>query len=410
MIDTSKQFTTNNLQFYRISDNAFNESNSELLQAVHKLKVATKNGTRITCSIGFKFTLLPNLDNLTLEQEHLTITDCEFNGIAVKPLANYNFAQDVNDQTILKLLLKHYQNWLQKGKRAIKAAVLNDDLDYLIYCANFNSVRYIYPSKKYLNIFTIKSFINYVARHFNSFANTIYRDHLDDVLFVATALNKVKSKNDTYDLLILALLNNPNLKECLHGKNVLRVLLEYILRDNIRTDKNSSLCYQAFYQKIIANSNLLLNDPAKLFNKVERSNRDYKDIIMTLMSCELLTKRNQLIYNFSDIAAIVELYNSRKLHYQNVNLLKEFHFKLLDQKDLILLLKLIGDDAYLVDSHAIDDLPADFIKSLNLDFNHQEKLIKGEKHNLLSLKKKYRNDKSQVEIKQQLKMLDLLQK
>lgn len=410
MIDTSKQFTTNNLQFYRISDNAFNESNSELLQAVHKLKVATKNGTRITCSIGFKFTLLPNLDNLTLEQEHLTITDCEFNGIAVKPLANYNFAQDVNDQTILKLLLKHYQNWLQKGKRAIKAAVLNDDLDYLIYCANFNSVRYIYPSKKYLNIFTVKSFINYVARHFNSFANTIYRDHLDDVLFVATALSKVKSKNDTYDLLILALLDNPHLKECLHGKNVLRVLLEYILRYNIRSNKNNSLCYQAFYQKIIANSNLLLNDPAKLFNKVERSNRDYKDIIMTLMSCELLTKRNQLIYNFSDIAAIVELYNSRKLHYQNVNLLKEFHFKLLDQKDLILLLKLIGDDAYLVDSHAIDDLPADFIKSLNLDFNHQEKLIKGAKHNLLSLKKKYRNDKSQVEIKQQLKMLDLLQK
>lgn len=410
MIDTSKQFTTNNLQFYRISDNAFNESNSELLQAVHKLKVATKNGTRITCSIGFKFTLLPNLDNLTLEQEHLTITDCEFNGIAVKPLANYNFAQDVNDQTILKLLLKHYQNWLQKGKRAIKAAVLNDDLDYLIYCANFNSVRYIYPSKKYLNIFTIKSFINYVARHFNSFANTIYRDHLDDVLFVATALNKVKSKNDTYDLLILALLNNPNLKECLHGKNVLRVLLEYILRDNIRTDKNSSLCYQTFYQKIIANSSLLLNAPAKLFNKVERSNRDYKEIIMTLMSCELLTKRSQLTYNFSDIAAIVDLYNSRKTHHQNVNLLKEFHFKLIDQQDLNLLLKLIGDDAYLVDSHAIDDLPADFIKSLNLDFNHREKLIKGATHDLLSLKKKYRNYNSQIKIKQQLKILDLLQK
>lgn len=410
MIDTSKQFTTNNLQFYRISDNAFNESNSELLQAVHKLKVATKNGTRITCSIGFKFTLLPNLDNLTLEQEHLTITDCEFNGIAVKPLANYNFAQDVNDQTILKLLLKHYQNWLQKGKRAIKAAVLNDDLDYLIYCANFNSVRYIYPSKKYLNIFTIKSFINYVARHFNSFANTIYRDHLDDVLFVATALNKVKSKNDTYDLLILALLNNPNLKECLHGKNVLRVLLEYILRDNIRTDKNSSLCYQTFYQKIIANSSLLLNAPAKLFNKVERSNRDYKEIIMTLMSCELLTKRSQLTYNFSDIAAIVDLYNSRKTHHQNVNLLKEFHFKLIDQQDLNLLLKLIGDDAYLVDSHAIDDLPADFIKSLNLDFNHREELIKGATHDLLSLKKKYRNYNSQIKIKQQLKILDLLQK
>lgn len=410
MIDTSKQSTTNNLQFYRISDNAFNESNSELLQAVHKLKVATKNGTRITCSIGFKFTLLPNLDNLTLQQKYLTITDCEFNGIAVKPLANYNFAQDVNDQTILKLLLKYYQTWLEEGKKAIDTAALNDDLDYLIYCANFNSVRYIYPSKKYLNIFTVKSFINYVARHFNIFANTIYRDHLDDVLFVATALNKVKSKNDTYDLLILALLDNPHLKECLHGKNVLRVLLEYILRDNIRSDKNSSLCYQAFYQKIIANSSLLLDKPAKLFNKVERSNRDYKEIIMTLMSCELLTKRSQLTYNFSDIAAIVDLYYSRKAHHQNVNLLKEFHFKLLDQKDLILLLKLIGDDAYLVDSHAIDDLPANFIKSLSLDFNHQEKLIKSEKHNLLSLKKKYRNDKSQIKIKQQLKMLDLLQK
>lgn len=410
MIDTNKQSTTNGLQFYHISDDTFAENNLQLLHTVRKLKVATKNGTRITCTIGFKFTLLPNLDNLTLEQKHLTITDCEFNGIAVKPLANYNFAQGVNDQTILKLLLKQYRDWLEKGKRAIKVAVHNNDLDYLIYCANFNSVRYIYPSKKYLNIFTVKSFINYVARHFNIFANTIYRDHLDDVLFVATALSKVKSKNDTYDLLILALLDNPHLKECLHGKNVLRVLLEYILHYNIRCNKNNSLCYQAFYQKIIANSNLLLNDPAKLFNKVERSNRDYKDIIMTLMSCELLTKRNQLIYNFSDIAAIVELYNSRKLHYQNVNLLKEFHFKLLDQKDLILLLKLIGDDAYLVDSHAIDDLPADFIKSLNLDFNHQEKLIKGAKHNLLSLKKKYRNDKSQVEIKQQLKMLDLLQK
>lgn len=410
MIDTSKQSATNNLQFYRISDNAFNESNSELLQAVQKLKVATKNGTRITCSIGLKFTLLPNLDNLTLQQKYLAITACEFNGIAVKPLANYDFAQDVNDQTILKLLLQQYQDWLQKGKKAIETAALNDDLDYLIYCANFNSVRYIYPSKKYLNIFTIKSFINYVARHFNTFANTIYRNHLDDVLFVATALNKVKSKNDTYDLLILALLDNPNLKECLRGKNVLRVLLEYILRDNIRSDKNSSLCYQAFYQKIIANSNLLLNNPAKLFNKVERSNRDYKEIIMTLMSCELLTKRNQLIYNFSDIAAIVDLYSSRKTHHQNVDLLKEFHFKLIDQQDLNLLLKLIGDDAYLVDSHAIDDLPADFIKSLNLDFNNHEKLIKDAKHNLLSLKKKYRNDKSQVKIKQQLKILDLLQK
>lgn len=410
MIDTSKQSTTNSLQFYRISDNAFAENNLQLLQAVHKLKVATKNGTRITCSIGFKFTLLPNLDNLTLQQKHLAITDCEFNGIAVKPLTNYNFAQNVNDQTILKLLLQQYQDWLQKGKKAIETAALNDDLDYLIYCANFNSVRYIYPSKKYLNIFTIKSFINYVASHFNTFANTIYRDHLDDVLFVATALNKVKSKNDTYDLLILALLDNPHLKECLHGKNVLRVLLEYILRDNIRTDKNSSLCYQAFYQKIIANSSLLLNAPAKLFNKVERSNRDYKEIIMTLMSCELLTKRSQLTYNFSDIAAIVDLYNSRKTHHQNVNLLKEFHFKLLGQKDLNLLLKLIGNDAYLVDSHAIDDLPADFIKSLNLDFNHQEKLIKNAKRNLLSLKKKYRNDKSQIKIKQQLKMLDLLQK
>lgn len=410
MIDTSKQSTTNNLQFYRISDNAFNESNSELLQAVHKLKVATKNGTRITCSIGFKFTLLPNLDNLTLQQKHLTITACEFNGIAVKPLTNYNFAQDVNDQTILKLLLKQYQDWLQKGKKAIETAVLNNDLDYLIYCANFNSVRYIYPSKKYLNIFTIKSFINYVARHFNTFANTIYRNHLDDVLFVATALNKVKSKNDTYDLLILALLDNPHLKECLHGKNVLRVLLEYILRDNIRSDKNSSLCYQAFYQKIIANSSLLLNAPAKLFNKVERSNRDYKEIIMTLMSCELLTKRSQLTYNFSDIAAIVDLYNSRKVHHQNVNLLKEFHFKLIDQKDLNLLLKLIGDDAYLVDSHAIDDLPANFIKSLNLDFNHRKELIKGATHDLLSLKKKYRNYNSQIKIKQQLKILELLKK
>lgn len=410
MIDTSKQFATNGLQFYHFSDDTFAENNLQLLQAVQKLKVATKNGIRITCTIGFKFTLLPNLDNLTLQQKHLTITDCEFNGIAVKPLANYNFAQDVNNQTILKLLLKQYQDWLQKGKKAIETAVLNNDLDYLIYCANFNSVRYIYPSKRYLNIFTIKSFINYVARHFNAFANTIYRDHLDDVLFVATALNKVKSKNDTYDLLILALLDNPHLKECLHGKNVLRVLLEYILRDNIRTDKNSSLCYQAFYQKIIANSSLLLNAPAKLFNKVERSNRDYKEIIMTLMSCELLTKRSQLTYNFSDIAAIVDLYNSRKTHHQNVNLLKEFHFKLLGQKDLNLLLKLIGNDAYLVDSHAIDDLPADFIKSLNLDFNHQEKLIKNAKRNLLSLKKKYRNDKSQIKIKQQLKMLDLLQK
>ena len=410
MIDTNKQSTTNGLQFYHISDDAFAENNLQLLQAVHKLKVATEDGVRITCTIGFKFTLLPNLDKLTLQQKHLTITDCEFNGIAVKPLANYNFAQNVNDQTILKLLLQQYQDWLQKGKRAIKAAVHNNDLDYLIYCANFNSVRYIYPSKKYLNIFTIKSFINYVARHFNTFANTIYRDHLDDVLFVATALNKIKSKNDTYDLLILALLDNPNLKECLRGKNVLRVLLEYILRDNIRSNKNSSLCYQAFYQKIIANSNLLLNNPAKLFNKVERSNRDYKEIIMTLMSCELLTKRSQLTYNFSDIAAIVDLYNSRKTHHQNVNLLKEFHFKLLGQKDLNLLLKLIGNDAYLVDSHAIDDLPADFIKSLNLDFNHQEKLIKNAKRNLLSLKKKYRNDKSQIMIKQQLKMLDLLQK
>lgn len=410
MINTNQQPATNSLQFYRISDNAFAENNLQLLQAVHKLKVATKNGTKITCSIGFKFTLLPNLDNLTLQQEHLTITACEFNGIAVEPLANYNFAQDVNDQTILKLLLKQYQDWLQKGKKAIETAALNDDLDYLIYCVNFNSVRYIYPSKRYLNIFTIKSFINYVARHFNAFANTIYRNHLDDVLFVATALNKVKSKNDTYDLLILALLDNPHLKECLHGKNVLRVLLEYILRDNIRSDKNSSLCYQAFYQKIIANSSLLLNAPTKLFNKVERSNRDYKEVIMTLMSCELLTKRNQLTYNFSDIAAIVDLYNSRKTHHQNVNLLKEFHFKLIDQKDLNLLLKLIGDDAYLVDSHARDDLPTDFIKSLNLDFNQQEKLIKDAKRNLLSLKKKYRNDKSQIKIKQQLKMLDLLQK
>lgn len=410
MINTNQQSATNSLQFYRISDNAFDESNSELLQAVRKLKVVTKNGTRVTCALGFKFNLLPNLDNLTLQQEHLKITDCDFNGIAVKPLATYSFTKDVNDQAILKLLLKQYQNWLQKGKKVIKTAALNDDLDYLIYCANFNSVRYIYPSKKYLNIFTIKSFINYVTRHFNTFANTIYRDHLDDVLFVATALNKVKSKNDTYDLLILALLDNPNLKECLRGKNVLRVLLEYILRYNIRADKNSSLCYQVLYQKIIANSSLLVNAPAKLFNKVERSNRDYKEIIMTLMSCELLTKRSQLIYNFSDIAAIVDLYSSRKMHYQNVDLLKEFHFKLIDQQDLNLLLKLIGDDAYLVDSHAIDDLPADFIKSLNLDFNHREELIRDAKHNLLSLKKKYRNYNSQIKIKQQLKILDLLQK
>lgn len=71
---------------------------------------------------------------------------------------------------------------------------------------------------------------------------------------------------------------------------------------------------------------------------------------------------------------------------------------------------MIGDDAYLVDSHAIDDLPADFIKSLNLDFNHREELIKGATHDLLSLKKKYRNYNSQIKIKQQLKILDLLQK
>lgn len=410
MIDTNQQPATNGLQFYHISDNAFDENNLQLLQTVQKLKVATKDGTQITCTIGFKFILLPNLDNLTLKQEQLAITDCEFNGIAVKPLTTYNFPKDVNDQMILKSLLKDYQAWLEEGKRVIKTAVHNDDLDYLIYCANFNSVRYIYPSEKYLNIFTIKSFINYVARHFNAFANTIYRDHLDDVLFVATALNKIKSKNDTYDLLILALLDNPNLKECLRGKNVLRVLLEYILRDNITNNKNNSLCYQTLYQRIIANSGLLLDNPTKLFNKVERSNRDYKEIIMTLMSCELLTKRNQLTYNFSDIAAIADLYRSGKAHRQNVSLLKEFHFKLIDQKDLNLLLKLIGDDAYLVDSHAKDDLPADFIKSLNLDFNHQEKLIKDTKHNLLSLEKKYCNDKSQVKIKQQLKILDLLQK
>ena len=52
MIDTSKQSTTNGLQFYRFSDNTFAENNLQLLQAVHKLKVATKNGTRITCTIG----------------------------------------------------------------------------------------------------------------------------------------------------------------------------------------------------------------------------------------------------------------------------------------------------------------------------------------------------------------------
>lgn len=90
MIDTSKQSTTNDLQFYRFSDNVFDINNPRLLQAIEKLKITSKNNIKITCSIGFNFKgLSVKKNNLILDEKHFMITDKQFSGVAILPLHQY---------------------------------------------------------------------------------------------------------------------------------------------------------------------------------------------------------------------------------------------------------------------------------------------------------------------------------
>lgn len=406
MIDTDQRPTTNSLQFYRISDNAFDENNLKLLQTIKKLKITSKNNIKVTCSIGFKFKELSvEKSNLILDEKHFIITDKQFFGVAILPLHQYTFAKNTNDQAILQKLLYWYQKWYEERKAEINKAARNDNLAFLISCHWYSD------SYKYANIFTWNSLISFVAQHFSTFANIIYRDNLDDINLSSSALRVVEGDEEgNYDILIKNLLASPNLKQQLQSVKVLRVLLDYILIDSIENERPNTIWHKALYQQIVANSAPLLTNPAKLYNRLERDNYNYKIIISTLMRLELQLRYTQLTYNFSDIPSLLEIYDEFAHENEDTSSLKQFHFKLINEEDLNLLLKLIGDHINMADgTHILFELPRTFVQSLRLDFNHQEKLLSTAKRHLLQLQSKDLSYNSRMLFRQQIDLLNLLQ-
>lgn len=406
MIDTTQQPATNDLQFYRFSNNVFDENNLKLLQAIKKLKITSKNNIKVTCSIGFKFKELSvEKSNLILDEKHFIITDKQFFGIAILPIQQYTFAKNTNDQAILQKLLYQYQEWYIERKADINKAARNDNLAFLISCHWYSD------SYKYANIFTWNSLISFVAQHFSTFANIIYRDNLDDINLSSSALRVVEGDEEgNYDILIKNLLASPNLKQQLQSVKVLRVLLDYILLDSIENERPNTIWHKALYQQIVTNSAPLLTNPTKLYDCLERDNYSYKIIISTLMRLELQLGHTQLTYNFSDIPSLLEIYDEFAHGNEDTSSLKQFHFKLINEKDLNLLLKLIGDHINMADgTHILFELPRTFIQSLRLDFNHQEKLLSTAKRHLLQLQSKDLSYNSRMLFRQQVELLNLLQ-
>lgn len=411
MIDTSKQSTTNDLQFYRFSDNVFDINNPRLLQAIEKLKITSKNNIKITCSIGFNFKgLSVKKNNLILDEKHFMITDKQFSGVAILPLHQYTFAKNTNNQTILQKLLHEYQKWYKERKAEINKAVRNDNLAFLISCHWYsNSIND--SGNQYANIFTWDSLISFVAQHFNTFANIIYRDNLDDMYLSSSALRVVEGDEEgNYDVLIKNLLVSPNLQQQLQSVKVLRVLLDYILLDNIENEQPNTIWHKALYQQIVTNSAPLLINPAKLYDRLERNDYNYKRIISTLMRLELQLGHTQLTYNFSDIPSLLEIYDEFVHAKEDTSSLGQFHFKLINKEDLNLLLKLIGEHINMIyGTHILFELPKAFIQSLKLDFNHQENLLSTAKKPLLQLQSKDLSYNSRIFFRQQIDLLNLLQ-
>lgn len=405
------QNTTNKLQFYRFSDNVFDINNPRLLQAIEKLKITSKNNIKITCSIGFNFKELSvKKNNLILDEKHFMITDKQFSGVAILPLHQYTFAKNTSDQAILQKLLHEYQKWYKERKAEINEAVRNDNLAFLLSC-HWNSDSINDSGYKYANIFTWKSLISFVAQHFNAFANIIYRDNLDDMYLSSSALRVVEGdEEDNYDFLIKNILANPNLKQQLQSVKVLRILLDYILLDNIENEQPNTIWHKALYQQIVAHSAPLLINPAKLYDRLERNDYNYKRIISTLMRLELQLGHTQLTYNFSDIPSLLEIYDEFVHENEDTSSLEQFHFKLINKEDLNLLLKLIGGHINMIDgTHILFELPQAFIQSLKLDFNHQEDLLSTAKKHLLQLQQKDLSYNSRVFFRQQIDLLNLLQ-
>lgn len=411
MINTNQQPATNSLQFYRISDNVFDENNSRLLHVIKKLKITSKNNIKITCSIGFDFKELSvKKSNLVLDEKHFMITDKKFSGVAILPLHQYTFAKNTNDQVILQKLLHEYQKWYKERKAEINKAVKNDNLAFLISCHWYsNSIND--SGNQYANIFTWDSLISFVAQHFNTFANIIYRDNLDDMYLSSSALRVVEGDEEgNYNFLIKNLLANPNLKQQLQSLKVLRVLLDYILLDNIENEQPNTIWHKALYQQIVAHSTPLLITPAKLYDRLERNDYNYKRIISTLMRLELQLGHTQLTYNFSDIPSLLEIYDEFVHAKEDTSSLEQFHFKLINKEDLNLLLKLIGGHINMIDgTHILFELPKAFIQSLKLDFNHQENLLSTAKKPLLELQSKDLSYNSRIFFRQQIDLLNLLQ-
>lgn len=411
MIDTSKQSTTNDLQFYRISDNVFDENNSRLLHVIKKLKITSENNIKVTCSIGFKFKKFSvEKSNLILDEKHFIITSKRFSGVAILPLHQYIFAKNTSDQAILQKLLHEYQKWYKERKAEINEAVRNDNLAFLLSC-HWNSDSINDSGYKYANIFTWDSLISFVAQHFNTFANIIYRDNLDDMYLSSSALRVVEGNEEgNYNFLIKNLLANHSLKQQLQSVKVLRILLDYILLDNIENEQPNTIWHKALYQQIATNSAPLLIAPAKLYDRLERNDYNYKRIISTLMRLELQLGHTQLIYNFSDIPSLLEIYDEFAHENEDTSNLKQFHFKLINKEDLNLLLKLIGGHINMIDgTHILFELPRTFIQSLKLDFNHQENLLSTAKKPLLQLQSKDLSYNSRIFFKQQIDLLNLLQ-
>lgn len=399
------------MQFYRFSNNVFDENNLKLLQAIKKLKITSKNNIKVTCSIGFKFKELSvEKSNLILDEKHFIITDKQFFGIAILPIQQYTFAKNTNDQAILQKLLYQYQEWYIERKADINKAARNDNLAFLISC-HWYSDSINDSGYKYANIFTWKSLISFVTQHFNAFANIIYRDNLDDMYLSSSALRVVEGdEEDNYDFLIKNLLANPNLKQQLQSIKVLRVLLDYILLDNIENEQPNTIWHKALYQQIVANSAPLLISPTKLYDRLERNNYNYKRIISTLIRLELQLGHTQLTYNFSDIPSLLEIYDEFVHENEDTSSLEQFHFKLINKEDLNLLLKLIGGHINMIDgTHILFELPQAFIQSLKLDFNHQEDLLSTAKKHLLQLQQKDLSYNSRVFFRQQIDLLNLLQ-
>lgn len=411
MIDTSQQNTTNSLQFYRFSDNVFNINNPRLLQAIKKLKIASENNIKITCSIGFKFKKFSfEKSNLILDEKHFIITSRRFSGVAILPLHQYIFAKNTSDQAILQKLLHEYRKWYKERKAEINKAVRNDNLAFLISCHWYsNSIND--SGNQYANIFTWDSLISFVAQHFNTFANIIYRDNLDDMYLSSSALRVVEGDEEgNYDVLIKNLLVSPNLQQQLQSVKVLRVLLDYILLDNIENEQPNTIWHKALYQQIVANSAPLLINSTKLYDRLERNDYNYKRIISTLMRLELQLGHTQLTYNFSDIPSLLEIYDEFVHAKEDTSSLEQFHFKLINKEDLNLLLKLIGGHINMIDgTHILFELPRTFIQSLKLDFNHQENLLSTAKKPLLQLQSKDLNYNSRIFFRQQIELLNLLQ-